>query len=67
MKNAKNSNYFKDSRCDDHGTFRTTDYELATEFVRILMLSGYLVTINEPSRLTDEFVITYAFNKEERK
>ena len=67
MKNVKNSDCFKDSRCDDHGTFRTTDCELATEFIRILILSGYLVTINEPSRLTDEFVITYAFNKEERK
>lgn len=66
MENVKNSDCFKDSRCDDHGTFRTTDCELATEFVWILILSGYLVTINE-HRLTDEFVITYAFNKEERK
>ena len=65
MENVKNSDCLKDSRCDDHGTFRTTDYELATEFVKILIMSGYLVTIDEPSRLTDEFIITYAFNKEE--
>ena len=66
MESEKNSDYLKDSRYDDHGTFRTTDYDLATEFVRILLLSGYLVTINDP-KFANEFEITYTFNKEERK
>ncbi len=66
MPNVKNNDCLKDSRYDDCGTYRTTDYELAVEFVKILILSGYLVTINEP-KLTNEYVITYAFNKEERK